>query len=331
MRRRIIAAPPSSSSIRLWRDATFPTAMPLDTSIKVPESGTRIRHSFLPAPGRENGVLIVGVVADKLDDGLSKPILPEAFVPYTVAMGMYTQILVRSEVPPLTLLHAVRAKVNSVDHDQQTNGDVRDLEHWIRGRRSGRAGSSSHGSLAHSRLWRWRWRLWGCTAWSLTPSCSAPTSSEFASRWARSEAMCSALSFVPWWQRGSGHLGGHRAHARAEQSDGKLGRRELARSPAAARRGLAFSHRLQRLPALLPARRAAAGRPDESNPLRVSDCASTDSMDSYAARYADTRAAQPSAPSVKRPAKEGIIPLPDKTTRSTSASVAGAPLGRSGR
>jgi ABC-type antimicrobial peptide transport system permease subunit len=44
---------------------------------------------------------------------------------------MYTQVLVRSEVPPLTLLHAVRAKVNSIDHDQQTNGDVRDLEHWI--------------------------------------------------------------------------------------------------------------------------------------------------------------------------------------------------------
>jgi putative ABC transport system permease protein len=75
--------------------------------------------------------LIVGVVSDKLDDGLAKPILPEAFVPYTLAMGMYTQLLIRSEVPPLSLLHAVRAKVNTIDHDQQTNGDVRDLEHWI--------------------------------------------------------------------------------------------------------------------------------------------------------------------------------------------------------
>jgi putative ABC transport system permease protein len=86
---------------------------------------------LLLAPGYQNGVLIVGVVADKLDDGLTKPVLPEAFVPYTFAMSMYTQILVRSEVPPLTLLHAVQLKVNSVDHDQQTTGDVRDLEHWI--------------------------------------------------------------------------------------------------------------------------------------------------------------------------------------------------------
>ena len=71
------------------------------------------------------------MVADKLDDGLAKPIAPEAFVPYTVLMGMYTQMLVRSDVPPLTLLHAVRTAVNAIDPDQQTNNDVRDLEHWI--------------------------------------------------------------------------------------------------------------------------------------------------------------------------------------------------------
>ena len=74
---------------------------------------------------------IVGVVGDKLDDGLRKPIQPEVFVPYTISMGMYTQILVRSEVSPLTLLHAVGAQVNSIDADQQINGQVLDLEHWI--------------------------------------------------------------------------------------------------------------------------------------------------------------------------------------------------------
>ena len=71
------------------------------------------------------------MVADKLDDGLRKPIKPEVFVPYTMFMGMGTQILVRSEVSPLTLLHAVAAQVNSVDTDQQINGQVQDLEHWI--------------------------------------------------------------------------------------------------------------------------------------------------------------------------------------------------------
>lgn len=46
-------------------------------------------------------------------------------------VGMFTQILVRSNSSPLALIHAIRIKVNAVDHDQQTNGDVRDLEHWI--------------------------------------------------------------------------------------------------------------------------------------------------------------------------------------------------------
>ena len=86
---------------------------------------------LLTAPGSEDGLLVVGVVGDKLDEGLSKPVLPEVFAPYTVAMGMYTQVLVRTDGPPLALLHAIRTVVNSINPDQQTNNDVRDLEHWI--------------------------------------------------------------------------------------------------------------------------------------------------------------------------------------------------------
>jgi predicted permease len=108
----------------------FPNGDAVGHSIKVPELVANPPF-LLTSPGSSDGLLIVGVIGDKLDDGLSNPVRPEAFVPYTVAMGMYTQILVRSQVPPLTLLHAVRAKVNAVDHDQQTNSDVRDLEHWI--------------------------------------------------------------------------------------------------------------------------------------------------------------------------------------------------------
>ncbi len=108
----------------------FPNGDAVGHSIKTPAMTAQPPFQ-LTSPGSEGWLLIVGVVADKLDDGLASPILPEAFVPYTMAMGMYTQILVRSEVPPLTLLHAIRAQVNAIDHDQQTNGDVRDLDHWI--------------------------------------------------------------------------------------------------------------------------------------------------------------------------------------------------------
>lgn len=108
----------------------FPSGDAIGHTVKVKELKPQPPYLLL-SPEAESGLLIVGVVADKLDDGLSKPILPETFVPYTAVMGMYTQILVRSDVPPLSLLHAVRVAVNSIDPDQQTNNDVRDLDHWI--------------------------------------------------------------------------------------------------------------------------------------------------------------------------------------------------------
>jgi putative ABC transport system permease protein len=108
----------------------FPAGDALGKLIKVPEA-TSQPPFFYAGPGIENGLRVIGIIADKRDDGLSNPILPEMFVPSTLAMGMYTQILIRSEVPPLTLLHAVQLKVHEVDPDQQTIGDVEDLEHWI--------------------------------------------------------------------------------------------------------------------------------------------------------------------------------------------------------
>lgn len=83
------------------------------------------------APGAENGFLVIGIVGDKLDDGLSHPVQPEAFVPYTSLMTGYVQILVRSDGPPLRLLHSIRAAITTIDANQQTGNDVRDLEHWI--------------------------------------------------------------------------------------------------------------------------------------------------------------------------------------------------------
>jgi ABC-type antimicrobial peptide transport system permease subunit len=86
---------------------------------------------LLTSPGSGGPLTIIGVTADKLDDGLTNPVLPEAFAPFTMATGMYTQILVRTAGNPLTFLRSVQLKVNAIDRDQQTGADVRDLEHWI--------------------------------------------------------------------------------------------------------------------------------------------------------------------------------------------------------
>jgi len=85
----------------------------------------------LLSPAGNVNFLVVGVIEDKLDDGLANPVLPEVFVPYTFILRMGTQILVRSDGSPLRLLHAIGAKVNAIDHDQQIQGNVEDLDHWI--------------------------------------------------------------------------------------------------------------------------------------------------------------------------------------------------------
>jgi predicted permease len=110
----------------------FPNGDALEHSLRVPEIKDELPY-VTTASGGDTWLQIVGIVADKRDDGLRNPILPEAFVPYTLSMRVWTQILVRSEVPPLSLLHAVGLQVNSVDPDQQINGQVQDLDHWITG------------------------------------------------------------------------------------------------------------------------------------------------------------------------------------------------------
>jgi predicted permease len=108
----------------------FPNGDPLGHSLKIPEMRNEPPFNVGP-PGTDPWLMIVGVVADKRNDGLRKPILPEAFIPYTVSMRMWTQILVRSETSPLALLHSIGQQVNSINPEQQISGHVEDLEHWI--------------------------------------------------------------------------------------------------------------------------------------------------------------------------------------------------------
>jgi predicted permease len=82
------------------------------------------------AAGSEGAIQIIGVVADVRNDGLRKPVRPALYVPYSLRMRMFTQILVRTRVPPLSLLRAVRAELVQIDKEQQVMR-VRDLETWI--------------------------------------------------------------------------------------------------------------------------------------------------------------------------------------------------------
>src|SRR5947208_6608704 len=75
---------------------------------------------------------IIGVAADVRDDGLRNPIKPQVYIPFTSNMWMFTQILVRTRVPPLSLLRDIRAQLVQLDPEPQTM-HIRDPDAWITG------------------------------------------------------------------------------------------------------------------------------------------------------------------------------------------------------
>lgn len=108
----------------------FPGNDAIGHSLRLPE--LKPQPPFLvTADGADGWLQIVGVIADKLDDGLRKPVLPEVFIPFTLATGMSTQVLVRTSGNPTALLHEIGLQVKSLDPDQQIYGQSHDLEHWI--------------------------------------------------------------------------------------------------------------------------------------------------------------------------------------------------------
>jgi putative ABC transport system permease protein len=110
----------------------WPNGTAVGHQIRIPELKAEPPMT-VAVPASDDWMEIVGIVADARNDGLSKPVKPAIYVPYTVWMPVGTQILVRSQVPPLSILHSVRAKIQTVDADQQAQGNVRSLEEWITG------------------------------------------------------------------------------------------------------------------------------------------------------------------------------------------------------
>jgi predicted permease len=109
----------------------FPNGDAIGQSVKLPGIEDR-PPEILSAPNiADSWLRIVGIVEDARNDGLRNPTKPAVFVPYTLSMMEGTQILVRSEVPPLSLLRALQAQLTAVNPEQQTYTTVEDLDTWI--------------------------------------------------------------------------------------------------------------------------------------------------------------------------------------------------------
>jgi predicted permease len=102
----------------------------LGHALRVPEFAT-LPPWALAANGAAGWLQVIGVVGDSLDDGLDKPAAPAVYAPYTLVTAQFTQVLVRTQGEPLAMLNSIKQKIASIDPDQQTAGNIRDLEGWI--------------------------------------------------------------------------------------------------------------------------------------------------------------------------------------------------------
>jgi predicted permease len=107
----------------------WPNGDAIGRQIRIP--GMKNEPPYSPAAAGSDGWLqIVGVVQDVRNDGLRNPIKASMYIPYSLRMRMFTQILVRTAAPPLSMLRSVRAEVAQIDKEQQVM-QVRDLDTWI--------------------------------------------------------------------------------------------------------------------------------------------------------------------------------------------------------
>lgn len=84
---------------------------PIGRSVRIVDMAT------LPDPVADPSFEIIGVVADAKNQGLQQPPMPELWIPYTVTALGERGVLVRTAVPPMSLLSAVQKQIWAVDRN----------------------------------------------------------------------------------------------------------------------------------------------------------------------------------------------------------------------
>ncbi|MGH9737941.1 MAG: ADOP family duplicated permease [Candidatus Acidiferrales bacterium] len=97
---------------RFWPDAD-----PIGQQVRMAQ--LRPFSAWVLESPTDNGVVrIIGVVDDARNDGLNKPVLPAVYVPYTLTAADSINFLLRTSVPPLRIVRAVRERVRDVNASQ---------------------------------------------------------------------------------------------------------------------------------------------------------------------------------------------------------------------
>ena len=74
--------------------------------------------ALLKAPNIDRPYQVIGVVGDVRNDGLHRPILPQAYLPSSILVSPSTNLLIRTTGNPTALLHAISTNIRALNQDQ---------------------------------------------------------------------------------------------------------------------------------------------------------------------------------------------------------------------
>jgi predicted permease len=103
---------------------------PLGHSVRIPRLKNHPPQA-VAVDGSDSWLPIIGVVKDVRNDDIDKPVKPEVYVPYSLYMIEWTQILVRTTGDPLALESTIRRQIASINPGQQVSWPVITLKERI--------------------------------------------------------------------------------------------------------------------------------------------------------------------------------------------------------
>ena len=98
-------------------DRYFGGANPIGRLIR-PTAFAQLPPVFLKAPNINQAFQIIGVVSDFRNDGLHRPIAPEVFLPSTMIVGPFGEVLVRTASKPDAVAHSISVNLRAYNQNQ---------------------------------------------------------------------------------------------------------------------------------------------------------------------------------------------------------------------
>jgi len=95
----------------------FPGSDPIGKQI-IPVELSQVPRTLLFAPGMDQPFQVVGVVGDVRNDGLHRPIIPQAYLPSSIFASTGNDFLIRTTGNPSALLHAISTNIRALNQNQ---------------------------------------------------------------------------------------------------------------------------------------------------------------------------------------------------------------------